>query len=90
VSFSVDGLQPPDFARGGAKLPEVLAAYRNIPVFGRHRVRPQQELFNHFVAAGRQKMRDDLAELTRVKRVNFPKAFAHERQSSAQSSTPSR
>jgi hypothetical protein len=36
----------------------------------------QLELFDHFLAAGRQKMRDcDLAELTRVKRVNFPKAI---------------
>jgi hypothetical protein len=25
MSFSVDGLQPPDFERGGTKLPEVLA-----------------------------------------------------------------
>jgi hypothetical protein len=34
--------------------------------------------FDHFVGAGEQKMRDcDLAELACVKRVNFPKAFAH-------------
>jgi hypothetical protein len=39
---------------------------------------PQQQLrlFDHFVGAGEQKMRDcDLAELARVKRVNFPKAI---------------
>jgi len=35
----------------------------------------QLRLFDHFVRAGEQKMRDcDLAELTRVERVNFPKA----------------
>jgi hypothetical protein len=35
----------------------------------------QLELFDHFVGAGEQKMRScDLAELVRVKRVNFPKA----------------
>jgi hypothetical protein len=33
-------------------------------------------LFDHFVGAGEQKMRScDLAELARVKRVNFPKAI---------------
>jgi hypothetical protein len=35
---------------------------------------PQQQLrlFDHFVGAGEQKMRDfDLAELARVKRINF-------------------
>jgi hypothetical protein len=36
----------------------------------------QLRLFDHFRDAGEQKMRDcDLAELTRVKRVNFPKAI---------------
>jgi hypothetical protein len=36
----------------------------------------QLKLFDHFVGVGEQKMRDcDLAELARVKRVNFPKAF---------------
>jgi hypothetical protein len=44
------------------------------------------KLFVHLVGAGEQKMRDyDLAELVRVKRVNFPEQFAHER-----SSAPSR
>ena len=34
------------------------------------------KLFDHFRGAGEQKMRDcDLAELARVKRVNFPKAI---------------
>ncbi len=36
----------------------------------------QPKLFDHLVGAGEQKMRDcDLAELARVKRVNFPKAI---------------
>jgi hypothetical protein len=36
----------------------------------------QLKLFDHFVGAGEQKMRDcDLAELARVKRVDFPKAI---------------
>jgi hypothetical protein len=36
----------------------------------------QLKLFDHVVGAGEQKMRAcDLAELARVKRVNFPKAF---------------
>jgi hypothetical protein len=36
----------------------------------------QLELFDHFVGAGEERMRDcNLAELARVKRVNFPKAF---------------
>ena len=48
------------------------------------RPRAQQQttrIVDHLVGAGEQRMRDcDLAELARVKRVNFPKAFAHERQ----------
>jgi hypothetical protein len=36
----------------------------------------QLKLFDHFVGAGEQKMRDcDLAEFARVKIVNFPKAI---------------
>ena len=36
----------------------------------------QLKLFDHIVGAGEQKMGAcDLAELARVKRVNFPKAF---------------
>ena len=36
----------------------------------------QLKLFDHVVGAGEQKMRAcDLAELARVKRVNFPKAM---------------
>ena len=36
----------------------------------------QLELFDHFVRAGEQKMRDcDLAELNRAERVNFPRAI---------------
>jgi len=50
----------------------------------------QLELFDHFVGAGEERMRDcNLAELARVKRVNFPKAFAHEQQRSPQNSAPS-
>ena len=36
----------------------------------------QLKLFGHFVGAGEQKMRDyDLAELARVRGVNFPKTI---------------
>jgi hypothetical protein len=49
------------------------------PESARFRLKYRSEnklLFDHFVGAGRQKMRDcDLAELTRVKRANFPKAI---------------
>jgi hypothetical protein len=51
-------------------------ASENLHISGLVHRRKQLELFDHFLAAGRQKMRDcDLAELTRVKIVNFPKAI---------------
>jgi hypothetical protein len=48
----------------------------NLHRFGLMHRSKHLKLFDHFRGAGEQKMRDcDLAELARVKRVNFPKAI---------------